>query len=373
MRRIAATLALMTSLACGPSPNPAVPPPSSAQLAGGGVWIAYNLGCKQGCDQIQRGDRIVAVDGQPVNTGAELDAAGITRGEPVALAIDRHKGGKAEVTIVATPNNDYPPIKDAPPFWTVGAKALDRAPEWARLRLFGHAIPALRMYRGEDPRGYVNGREMYGRGAVILVWELPWLISQTREMWNELPKFYAQLQAQDAALQAAGVDTYFVFPTVDESRQLRPEAGPNLAPSDPSPEGSTRFAINKETRDHIRSLVPPGTSDLIPLFLLESAPNDPNTVGLEHQASDIREWLFDRIYAPVILVIDHRGIVRFHTRDFPIGPKETIDAAVQFALTQLGDGPPVAAAPAAAAPVEAAPAAGAELPDLGVPAAPEAE
>jgi hypothetical protein len=69
--------------------------------------------------------------------------------------------------------------------------------------------------------------------------------------------------------------------------------------------------------------------------LLESARDDPNNLGIEHPASDIREWLFDRIYAPVILVIDHRGIVRFHARDFPLGPEETIEAAVQFALREL--------------------------------------
>jgi hypothetical protein len=87
-----------------------------------------------------------------------------------------------------------PPLTAVPPLLTVGAAALDRAPEWARLRLFGHAIPAMRLYRGEEPRGYINGRELYGRGAVILVWELPYLLAQTRALWAELPGFYAQLQ-----------------------------------------------------------------------------------------------------------------------------------------------------------------------------------
>jgi len=105
----------------------------------------------------------------------------------------------------------------------------------------------------------------------------------------------------------------------------------------PSGTDTLRFAINQETRDHIRSEVPTGTTDLVPLFLLKSPADDPNNLGLEDPASDIREWLFDRIYAPVILVIDHRGIVRWHSRDFPIGPEETNASAVQFALTQLPD------------------------------------
>ena len=349
MRSSAAVLALFTTLACGPARNPAVPPPTSTQLAGGGVWVAYNLGCEKGCDQISRGDRIVAVEGRPIATGAEFDAANVDRGAPVPVTVVKHGGGPPiDVTVVASPKRDMPPLNEVPPLLTIGAAALDRAPEWARLRLFGHAIPALRLYRGEEPRGYVNGRELYGRGAVILVWELPWLIGHTRELWGELPKYYAQLQRHDAALQAAGVDTYFVFPSVDESRKLRPEVDPNMVDA-PEGQDSLRHAVNAETRAHIRSLVPAGTTDLVPLFFLESAQGDPNNIGLEHQASDIREWLFDRILAPVIVVIDHRGIVRWHSRDFPIGPEETIEASVQFALHQLADG---AAAPVAA-PIDA--------------------
>jgi len=356
MQRLA-VLAAMSLWSCGSPKNPPVPPPSSTELAGGGVWVAYNLGCKVGCDQISRGDRILAVDGQPVATGAELDAANIARGTPVKVQVAPHGGGApVEVSLLATPHTDMPPLKSAPPFWTVGAAALDRAPEWARLRLFGHAIPAMRLYRGEEPRGFINGRELYGRGAVILVWEFPWLLAHTRQFWAELPGFYAQLQKHDAALQASGVDTYFVFPSVEESRFRRPDSDPDIMDA-PVGTDTLRFAINEETRNHIRSEVPPGTTDLVPLFLLESASDDPNNLGLEHPASDIREWLFDRIYAPVILVIDQRGIVRWHSRDFPIGPEETIDAAVQFALRQLPDVPASRPVVLASQPVTPAPAA----------------
>ena len=345
MRRLTVLIAALCMWGCSSAKNPPVAPPSSAELAGGGVWVAYNLGCKVGCDQISRGDRIVAVDGRAVNSGPELDAADLTRGTPVSLQVARHGGGApVAVQLVATPRTDMPPLPSAPPFWTVGAQALDRAPAWARLRLFGHAIPALRLYRGEEPRGFINGRELNGRGAVIMVWELPWLLAETRAFWKELPGFYARLQRHDLALQAAGVDAYFVFPSVEESRFRRPEADPQVVNAGVGT-NTLRFAINKETRDHIRSEIPPGTTRLIPLFLLESAADDPNNLGLEHPASDIREWLFDRIYAPVILVIDHRGIVRWHSRDFPIGPEETVEAAVQFALTQLAEAPAAEAGP----------------------------
>ncbi len=341
MRSLAVALTALSLWSCRPARNPPVAP-TAAELAGGGVWVAYNLGCASGCERIHRGDRILAVDGRPVMSGAEFDAANVTRGAPVRVTVAPHGGGApVEVDIVATPGDDLPPLTATPPLFTVGAAALDRAPEWARLRLFGHAIPAMRLYRGDEPRGYINGRELYGRGAVILVWELPWLLAQTRALWAELPGFYAQLQRHHPALQAAGVDTYFVFPSVEESRAWRPEADPQVMNRDSGLAGAegVRHAVPRETRTHIRSLVAPDTPNQIPLFLLESARDDPNNLGIEHPASDIREWLFDRVYAPVILVIDHRGVVRFHARDFPIGPAETIEAAVQFALRELVDAP----------------------------------
>ena len=154
----------------------------------------------------------------------------------------------------------------------------------------------------------------------------------------------SQLQRHDAELLAAGVDTFFVFPTEGESRGFRPNIDAAVTPGDAGGD-SLRYAINKETRDHIRSEVGPGAKQLIPLFYLDSAANDPNNLGLENPASDIREWLFDRILAPVILVIDHRGIVRWHSRDFPLGPEETIEAALQFAIHQLPDTPVLAKVP----------------------------
>lgn len=353
MKRSLVALAMLLGACGGANPNPAVPPPSSSELAGGGVWVAYNLGCTAGCDKIRRGDRIVAVDGVAVTNGAEFDAANLARGTAVDVRVARYDGsGKLDVQLVASPRTDMPPLKAVPPLLTVGAAALDRAPEWARLRLFGHAIPALRLYRGEEPRGYINGRELYGRGAVIMIWELPYLIAQKSAMWDELPGFYAQLQKHDEELLGAGVDTFFVFPTEGESRGFRPGIDADVTPGVAG--GDTlRYAVNKETRDHIRSEVGPEVKKLIPLFYLESATDDPNNLGLEHPASDIREWLFDRILAPVILVIDHRGIVRWHSRDFPLGPEETIEAAVQFAIHQLPEGPVAPRTPAPAPAAEA--------------------
>lgn len=298
--------------ACGPELNPARPPPEHGELAPGGVWVAYNLGCAEGCAQIRRGDRILAVDGRPVSSGAELDAIDLARGEPLALRVARYGGAEVDdVTIVAEPNERLPPIAGAPPLFTVGAAALDRAPEWARSKLFGHAIPALRFYRVDEPRGFVTGRELYGRAAVIVVWEFPPMMRAAAASKAAIPGVYADLQAASDELQAAGVDSYFV----------------------------TQGRAPPEFREHVRSAAEPGPNGFIPIFQLSSNPNNGNTVGLEGSAADIHEAMFDNARVPAVIIFDRRGIVRFHARGFPTGPKDTLAAAIEFALHELVDGP----------------------------------
>lgn len=314
-RRRPALLALALA-ACGPELNPARPPPTHEDLAPGGVWVAYNLGCARGCDQIQRGDRILAVDGRPVATGAEIDALDLANGAPRRLTLaPRGQRPARDVTIVAAPHDELPPIPAAPPLFTVGAAALDLAPAWARQRLFGHAIPALRLYRPEEPRGYVNGRQLYGRASLIVVWEYPTMIEPRKQSWALIPGVYAHLQARGDELRAAGVDTYFV----------------------------ADFRAEPAFRAHARSEVTALDSPLPPIFQLASSPDDPNTLGIEGAAADIREALDDNLAAPVVLVIDHRGIVRFHARGLPLGPHDTIAAAIQLALLARLDAPPLLA------------------------------
>jgi hypothetical protein len=80
MRLTAVALALA---ACGPELNP---PRAPEGLADGGVYVAYNRGCELGCDRLRRGDRILAVDGLAVASGAEF---GHDHDTPVILVIDR--------------------------------------------------------------------------------------------------------------------------------------------------------------------------------------------------------------------------------------------------------------------------------------------
>lgn len=141
---------------------------SSNDLKPGGVYIAYMNGCDKGCDQLAKGDLILALDGQPVTSAKDLRVSRIATGAPVKLKVRKgmsapNKGQEIEVEIVAKPNDSLPPIKEAPPFWTVGAADLNKAPVWARKTLFGHASPMVMLMSAEG--GVTDGRQFLERSG----------------------------------------------------------------------------------------------------------------------------------------------------------------------------------------------------------------
>ena len=312
-------LALVSLLlgACAGQLNRSVPTPKPGELASRpGVWVAYNLGCEQGCDQIRRGDIITAIDGKPVTSGAEVDAADLARGTPVQLELQSRTRGKLDITLRATPNPFMRPITHAPPLWTVGTAALDRAPAWARLKAFGHATPALRFYRTDDPRGFRNGRELYGRHTLIVLWTPDnYPIQNRRRNYLLLPQLYARLQAHEAELRAAGVDVFFMLP------------------------GRANPRLRRYIRGQIGIDAYGWAPNMIPIYANETHTGNPNTNGLQHQAADLNELLFsDGRVGPILLIIDARGIVRWHSRDWHNeDPAYSIESVVDFAARQLGD------------------------------------
>ena len=319
-KHLAWSLGAALLAACGTQLNPSVKTPAAGELARTpGAWVAYNLGCKFGCSEIRRGDLITAVDGRRITSGAEIDEVDLARGTPVNVELFRPRTGEAmQVQLVAEPYEYMRPIVHVPPLWTVGTAALDRAPEWARLKAFGHATPALRFYKMDSPREYVDGRDLFGRAALVVLWVPDRYIQQTRMAYNDLlPQWYAGLQERYAELGAGGVDMYLVFngrvAEVDR-RQLRASA---------LGDGTYR-------------------ADSVPIYANASNPNNPNTRGLEHQAADFNEMVFnDGRIGPIIMIVDARGIVRWHSRGFErdTDPMGTLNAAIEFSLTQLGDSP----------------------------------
>ncbi len=318
-----AGLFALVSVLLGACANASVPTPKPGELAARpGVWVAYNLGCKQGCDRIRRGDIITAIDGQPVTSGAEVDAADLARGTPVQVDLWSRKHGDQRITLLATPNKYMQPIAHAPPLWTVGAEALDRAPAWARLKAFGHATPALRFYRLDDPRGFRDGRALYGRHTLIVYWAGGNVKLQDQRRYIALlPQIYARLQAHEPELSAAGIDTILL----------------------------TNGRVSPLTRKFIRSQIAIDAygwaPNMIPIVANETYTNNPNTRGLQHQAADLNELLFnDGHLGTILLVIAARGIVRWHSRGWHDGdPVRSIETVVDFAIHQLSDTPPAEA------------------------------
>lgn len=72
---------------------------------------------------------MLALAGEPVAHARDLGVERVATGAPVVLAVPKaDSGGVVDVEIVAWPNTELPPIPAAPPFWSVGAADLDRAP-----------------------------------------------------------------------------------------------------------------------------------------------------------------------------------------------------------------------------------------------------
>ena len=93
------------ALACDGGTATSMTVPSKV-LRPGGVYIAHNSGCDQGCDQIARGDLIQTIDGNEVKTSSDFLAANVTDGQPHKLGVYKQSDGAVkEIEIVATPSD----------------------------------------------------------------------------------------------------------------------------------------------------------------------------------------------------------------------------------------------------------------------------
>lgn len=292
---------------------------SSDQLKGGGVYIAYMVGCEKGCDQLEKGDLIQSVDGQPVTSSKDMRVSRIATGAPLKLQVKKKGGGEMkEVEIVAKPNDSIPPIKEAPPFWTVGAADLDKAPQWARRSLFGHASPMTMLVSAEG--GITDGRQLLGKKRLMLFWD--WA---TRDEQAQAANMMQVLQLAQDDLKAAGVDIMFIqikFPT-NGDRQL--------------PMNDTAL------RDFQKKYGVAGKT-FLPMYRFPNAVeyNQSRELGLEGSTTYI-QYLRQ---PPAIVLLDEGGIVRWHSEGLQSAPagdttyagkddQYTIVQAIDFAKANL--------------------------------------
>jgi hypothetical protein len=291
-------------------------------LEPGGVFITYvqPQDC-DGCNSLGRGDLIQEVDGAAVNNYDEVLAKNILDGQPHSIKyLDKSdKFAEASVEITATPNNSMAPVKDAPPFWMVGAADLNKAPSWARRRLFGHAAPQILLVNSDG--GFVNGRDLYGRKIILVMFD--WAAASDRQ--NGALSMQV-LQKAQADLNAKGVEVMFA--------QIKHPQGRDIAPMNDT-DIRRFFSENQVTEREGGPLPPP------PLYRMPNKTEDNPTrvLGLEG-AFTFYEAIGE---APNIFILDEHGVIRWHSAgatpdpsgEIPVDMVYTVNEAVLFARDQL--------------------------------------
>lgn len=293
----------------------------SEELAPGGVYVAYVNGCT-GCDQLAKGDLILQFDGTAVTSAKDMRTSRIADGQPHKLKVHKKGGAVTEVTITATPQ-ELPPLKDIPPFWTVGAADLDKAPVWARGSLFAHASPMTMLVAADG--GTTDGRQMVGKKRLIMFWDYA-----TREEQAQAVNMMQILQLAQDDLKGSGVDIMFTqirFPGNDNG-----DGTPRQAPMNDT-------ALRKFQADYgVKDKAP------LPMFRFPNATeyNAAREVGLEGATTYIQYLRA----SPALILLDENGIVRWHSEGIQAAPagdttyagkddQYTIAQAVDFAKKSL--------------------------------------
>lgn len=308
----------MAAAACdGASSAPSVEV-TSDQLKSGGVFITYVNGCEKGCDQLGRGDLVLELNGQPVSTSKDLRVSQIATGQPVKLKVKKKDGQEIEVELVATPSDKLQPIKEAPPFWSVGAAELDKAPQWARRNLFAHASPMAMLVNMDG--GITDGRQMVGKKRLILFWD--WA---TREEQAQAANMLRVLQMARDDLQSAGVEIMFTHIQFPSNTRVKPMNDSGL-------------------RDFQKTNGLPDKGPLPTYRFPNATEYQPSReLGLEG-AFSYQQYLRQ---PPAIVLLDEDGIVRWHSEGIQSPPpgdelagkdkddQWTIIQAIEFAKKEL--------------------------------------
>lgn len=295
---------------------------SSKDLKPGGLYVTYvqPQDCS-GCEALDRGDLIQEIDGTPVKTADDMLAKNLSDDQPHKLKFfDKSADNELkEIEITAKPNNSMTPITDAPPFWTVGAEQLNRAPSWARRRMFGHASPQLLLVNSDG--GFVNGRDLYGKKVLMVMFD--WAASSDRQ--NGALSMQV-LQKAQADLKNKGIEIVFAQIKHPQQRDIAPMNDTDLR----------KFFTDNQVGEAEGGPLPPP-----PMYRMPNTTEDNPTrvLGLEG-AFTYYEAIGE---APNIFVLDEHGIIRWHSAGVTPDPEGkitvdmvyTINAAVLFARDSL--------------------------------------
>lgn len=285
MKKLALAASLVSALAlgaCDKSGGGAPKIPKNRDLKAGGVYVAYNLGCEAGCDQINKGDLIQKVDGKAVKTVDDVGNLADNSAHKLELLSADTMAPKT-VELTASPKQNVEPIKDAPPMWLVSAEELNQAPDWARRRMFGHASPSVMLVSADG--GILDGRQLYGKKRFIVYWD--W---GDREEEAAAIDFMQVMQKARADLEAAGFEIMFVHLQFPSGRK---------APMNDS-----------DLRAWIKKFGVEGMPD-VPLYRFPNAVefNAAREVGMENAFTVIENLS----RSPSIVLLNDKGIVMWHS------------------------------------------------------------
>lgn len=260
-----------------------------------------------GCKELEPGDRIETLDGEPVH----VDLEALRDGESHVVEYwDRSVDARATATITVTPLAEP---TGALPIFAVDVYELKHTPSWARRRMFGHAVPELLLI-GEDGQP-LTGLDLYGRRHVVVLFD--WIASSDHQnaalSMQVLQKAQADLLAKDIAIVFAHV----AHPTAS--------AQPPMNDAD-----LQAFFANNQIKPSEGGPLPPP-----PLYRMPNKTERDKPRGIE--PINYVERLGE---APNILLIDERGIILWHSAGSVPDPEGkitvdmvyTINKAVLFAL-----------------------------------------
>lgn len=314
---VTAAAAALTLLGCDTAGKSGFDIPGNKDLKPGGVYVAYNYGCDKGCGEIQKGDLIQKIDGKPVKTGAEFDAANVTDGKPHKLdLLGNGSLAPKTVEVVAQPKTDMPPLENMPPLLVSGAERLNLAPEWARRRMFGHGSPMVMLVNVNG--GILDGRQLYGKKRMVVYWDR----GDRTEQANAVA-FLQVLQKAQTDLNAKGVEIMFVQVQFPTGRQV-PMNDSDLR------EFQQKWSVDAAKFKPLEMYRFPNKTEF----------NDARQLGMENAYT-----VFENLgKSPTIMLLDERGIVRWHSEGVqeptPGGEvsdpaQYTIIEAVKFSLEKL--------------------------------------
>ncbi len=320
MWRAARLCALFGAVACAASGDRGHVCPRGAGSGLAGVWVVDDVGCERGCDELVRGDLIQAVDGKAIGTSAELDAAQIFDGAAHVLRVrSRTDECPRDVELVAHPRTDLAPLRGVPPLMAVGAAELDAAPDWARRRMFGHSSPVVQLVAQDG--AVIDGRTLWGSKRLVVYWDRGDRVEEAAAV-----SFMQVLQKAQADLAAAGVHVVFAHVPFSGSKRA-------LMDEDELRAWADAWAIRDESATRL---------PLLPMYRTpDPSEHDPaRDLGIERDFH-----VLDNLgQSPAIVLLDARGIVRWHSEGVETPPsyaqlvdpsQYTIIEAVKFALEHL--------------------------------------